>query len=86
MLVAADDGATQPSERTVFAIGEAKAGERVGRRQLHRLERARASLGTRAAGAKLLLFGCSFEAELVEIADMRNDVEVVDLGRLYGGA
>ncbi len=86
VLVAADDGATQPSERTVIAIGEAKAGERVGRRQLHRLERTRASLGTRAAGAKLLLFGCSFEAELVEIADVRNDVEVVDLGRLYGGA
>jgi uncharacterized protein len=85
VLVAADDGAAGPSGRTVVAIGEAKAGEAMTGRHLRHLEEARASLGLRAAGAKLLLFGTEFGAELADVAGSRHDVELVDLARLYEG-
>lgn len=85
VLVAADDEATEPSDRTVIAIGEAKAGEMITERHVRHLERARASLGARAAGAKLLLFGSEFSHEVNDAAESRHDVELVDLARLYTG-
>lgn len=85
VLVAADDGAAQPSDRTVIAVGEAKAGETITAGHLRHLERARASLGARAAGAKLLLFGTEFGEAVRDAARHRHDVELVDLARLYGG-
>ena len=78
-------GGDVPGERTVLAIGEAKAGESIGGRHLARLERVRAALGARATGARLLLFGSSFAAELAADADRRDDVELVGLERLYRG-
>jgi hypothetical protein len=45
------------NEVALLLIGEAKAGERITSRHLHRLEAARSALGDRAAGARLLLFG-----------------------------
>jgi uncharacterized protein len=85
VLVAADDGAAEPSSRTVIAIGEAKAGATMTSGHLRHLERARASLGPRAAGAKLLLFGTAHDPQLIEAAGRRHDVELVDLARLYDG-
>ena len=85
VLVATDDGAVEPSGRTVIAIGEAKAGETVTARHLRHLERARASLGSRAVGAKLFLFGTEFDTEVGDLAGSRHDVEIVDLARLYDG-
>jgi len=78
-------GGDVPIERDVLAIGEAKAGESVGGRHLARLERVRAALGARAARARLLLFGSAFTNALREDARRREDVELVDLKRLYGG-
>jgi uncharacterized protein len=85
VLVAADDGAVEPADRTVIAIGEAKAGETITARHLRHLQRARAALGPRAAGAKLLLFGTEFDTGVREVADSRPEVELVDLARLYDG-
>jgi uncharacterized protein len=85
VLVAADDEGSQPADRTVVAIGEAKAGETITQRHVRHLERARASLGGRAAGAKLLLFGSEFSQEVHGAAASRHDVELVDLSRLYSG-
>jgi hypothetical protein len=85
VVVAADDESGQPSDRTVIAIGEAKAGETVTERHVRRLERARASLGARAAGAKLLLFGSQCGQEVKDAAERRHDMEWVDLARLYTG-
>lgn len=85
VLVAADDGGAEPSGRTVVAIGEAKAGETITALHLRHLERARASLGARAAGARLLLFGTDFDQEVGDVAGSRHDVELVDLARLYHG-
>lgn len=85
VVVAADDAAA-PGERTVYAVGEAKAGERLAPRHLRRLEEARAAMGTRAGGAKLLLFGQSFDYALRAAAAERADLELVDLARLYEGA
>jgi hypothetical protein len=84
VVVAADDGAT-PSERTVLAIGEAKAGETMADGHLQRLCDIRTALGERGAGAKLLLFGVEFTAGLRAAADARRDVELIDLNRLYYG-
>jgi len=86
VLVAADLEGVTPSERDVYGIGEAKAGEAVGMGHLRRLEKARASLGTRAAKAKLLLFAPAFQPDLVTAARARGDVELVDLDRLYAGS
>jgi hypothetical protein len=74
-----------PSDRSVLAVGEAKAGETVGTGRLTDLEKARTALGTRAAQAKLLLFAQAFTAELRSVAARRADVELVDLDRLYRG-
>lgn len=74
-----------PGDRTVLALGEAKAGETVGTGILTGLERVRAALGHRAAGAKLLLFGPAFTAELKSLAYRRSDVELIDHERLYQG-
>jgi uncharacterized protein len=85
VVAAADAGASSPAERAVLAIGEAKSGETGGRGHLHRLELARAALGTRAAGARLLLFAPAFTPDLAAEAARRGDVELVDLDRLYHG-
>lgn len=84
-VVVASGAAEAPSERTICALGEAKAGEQVGERHLRRLEEIRAALGPRAADAKLLLFGSRFSAEVVRAGRRRTDVEVVDLERMYSG-
>jgi len=86
LVVAAAQGDTVPSERTVRMIGEAKAGETMTASHLHRLELARAALGTRAAGARLLLVGPAFRRDLRSKAAARSDVELVDLERLYEGS
>ncbi|CAN5729046.1 ATP-binding protein [soil metagenome] len=86
VLVAAGVEGFEPSERGVYAIGEAKAGEAVGTGHLRRLEKARASLGKRAAQAKLLLFAPAFDQDLVTAGHTRGDVELIDLDRLYRGS
>jgi hypothetical protein len=83
VLVAADD-ADSPSQRTILAVGEAKAGEQITGHHLQRLGVARSALGKRAAGAKLLLFGARFSKELVDLEGDRPDVELIPLNRLYG--
>lgn len=82
VIVAADDADTAGA-RTVRALGEAKAGEQVNTSHLRRLEAARAALGQRAAAAKLLLFGVAFSDSLLASAAQRDDLEIVDLKRLY---
>jgi uncharacterized protein len=86
VMVAAGGDGVEPSERAVVAIGEAKAGTTVGLEHLRRLERARASFGTRAAHAKLLLFAGAFHPDLVGVAEPRPDLELIDLERRYGGS
>ena len=85
VVTGADEASAPPAERTILAIGEAKAGETVGATRLRHLETARAALGTRAAGARLLLFAPVFTDELRAIAARRGEVELVDLERLYHG-
>jgi len=85
-VVVATGAGSPASERTVHAVGEAKAGETVGTGHLRRLEKARAALGTRAAHAKLMLFGTGFTPEVESEAERRSDVELIGLDRLYGGA
>jgi uncharacterized protein len=84
VLVAADDAAA-PSLRTVTALGEAKVGERFTLRHMRRLEEARLALADRAERARLLLFGSSFDDAVRAAAAEREDLEIVDLGRLYEG-
>jgi hypothetical protein len=86
IVVASDEGASVPSERRVLTIGEAKAGETIGMAHLRHLEKARAALGTRASQAKLLLVGTGFKSELETLAGKRDDLELVDLDRLYHGS
>jgi uncharacterized protein len=76
----------EPSERTVTAVGEAKAGQQIGLDHLERLEQARSALSPRAAGAKLLLFAPRFDRGLRAAAAERADVELIDLERLYTGS
>lgn len=85
VVVAADSEGAPPGERTVLAMGEAKAGEEVGVDRLRILEAARAALGTRAARARLLLFAPAFTRDLTAEAARRPDVELVDLERMYRG-
>jgi AAA+ ATPase superfamily predicted ATPase len=85
VVVTADDGAV-PSERTILALGEAKAGELMTEHHLHRLEEARRALGARAAGATLLLFGTEAAPALTTLLASRTDVEYVGLDRLYAGS
>jgi uncharacterized protein len=85
VVAVADDAATA-SERTVLALGEAKAGERITERHLYRLEEARRALRGATPETRLLLFGTAFSPEVTGAARRRTDVEVVDLQRLYCGA
>src|SRR5690606_34008208 len=84
VVVAADD-ADVPSERTILALGEAKAGQPLRMHHLARLEAMRSALGKRAAGAKLLFFGTDFATDVVRQTERRSDIELIDLDRLYGG-
>ncbi|TVP43003.1 MAG: ATP-binding protein [Gemmatimonadales bacterium] len=84
VVVAADD-AEVPTERTVRVLGEAKVAERLSLRHLQRLEDARSAMGAVARSARLLLFGQHFDAGLISAADERDDVEIIDLRRLYSG-
>jgi uncharacterized protein len=84
VVVAADDAET-PNERTVRAIGEAKVGERISSRHVQRLEDARSAMGPVAESAKLLLFGQHFDPGVVSAAEQRDDLEIIDLRRLYMG-
>lgn len=79
-------GGNVAAARTVVAIGEAKAGQTVHIAELHRLERLRAALGTRAAQTRLLLFAAGFTNELRRVARTRSDLELIDHDRLYHGA
>ncbi|MHB8188861.1 MAG: AAA family ATPase [Ferrimicrobium sp.] len=75
-----------PSDRGIVALGEAKSGEVLTTRHLQKLERAKTALGANAARAKLLLFGERVDERLAQLAAERDDVEVVDLDRLYTGS
>ena len=71
----------------IVAIGEAKhTVERRGLADLARLERIRALLPVeRTAGSKLFLFAANgVHDDLKRLARARDDIEVVDLDRLYG--
>lgn len=85
LVVAADD-ALVPNERTICAVGEAKAGERITAPHVTRLEEIRTALGPRATAAKILLFGVEFAPDVSALAARRNDLELIDLVRLYEGA
>lgn len=85
VVAGAESADAPPTERTVLAIGEAKAGETVSTSHLRTLEQARSAFGQRAAHAKLLLFAPSFTDGVVEQASRRADVELIDLDRLYTG-
>lgn len=85
LVVAEGDPGAPAAERRVTALGEAKAGATVGGRHLRVLDAARAALGARAVDAKLLLFAPTFTDELARTATERDDVELVDLQRLYRG-
>ncbi len=88
-VVAEAPGEKVDGKPRLLAIGEAKASETprtLG--DLARLERIREILATRAevGKTKLLLFGrAGFEADLTATASKRQDVELVDLARLYEG-
>lgn len=86
-VVALSENSYEPT--VVRAIGEAKAGGRqVGVAELHRLAHLRDLLPSAKVGGqvRLLLFGrAGFTAELSEQATERDDVELVDIGRLYAG-
>jgi hypothetical protein len=83
-VVVTADNADTPAQRTVIAIGEAKVGEMLSERHLHRLEEARTALGKRADRAKLLLFGVHANDRLIMLAAKRQDVELIGLKKLYG--
>lgn len=85
VVVAAGDSDV-PSNRTILAIGEAKAGEILLDGHLRKLEAVRTALGARAAGAKLLLFGPGVSKDLRGRIDGRGDVEFIDWERLYTGS
>lgn len=83
-------GVRAGGSKTVGLLGEAKSGsEPAGVAVLARLERARDLLATRAVVArdvKLAVFSASgFDRALLAAARRRNDVELVDLERLYTG-
>jgi len=88
-VVAEAPGEKVDGRPRLLAIGEAKASETprtLG--DLARLERIRGILATRAEvrRTKLLLFGrAGFEADLTATASKRQDLELVDLARLYEG-
>ena len=86
VAVAGNPNADRP---LVLALGEAKGGVAVRTiTDLRKLERGKAILGERAEvnSAKLLLFSRSgFERDLLDLAAQRDDVELVDIERLYRG-
>ena len=86
VVVAADQAGAAPADRTVLAIGEAKAGEVIDLSHLRRLEQARSALGSRAAQALLLLVGSAFSTDMEAVAATRSDVDLVNLDRLYNGS
>lgn len=83
------DGRTSGGRTRLLAIGEAKASERERTTSdLDRLVKLRGELGSRAdvAGTRILLFGRSgFNDELRREAEGRQDVELIDLARMYEG-
>jgi hypothetical protein len=83
------DGEAPAGPVRVLALGEAKATRAaIGQGELRRLECLRGLLERRAdlSGARLLLFSSGgFEPALRAEARRRDDVELVDLDRLYGG-
>jgi hypothetical protein len=85
VVAASGDGSAPPGERRVLALGNARAGEAVGREHLRELEGARRTLGTRASDARLLLFAPSFTSDLEGEAAARGDLEMIGLERLYHG-
>ena len=84
VVVAADD-ATVPAERAIHAVGEAKANDRITAQHVTRLENIRTALGSRATAAKILLFGIEFSPDVHALAARRDDLELIDLVRLYDG-
>jgi AAA+ ATPase superfamily predicted ATPase len=74
-----------PSDREIVALGEAKSGEELTTSHLLWLERARTALGSHASHAKLFLYGERVDETLVQRAAEREDVEIVNLNRLYSG-
>jgi uncharacterized protein len=71
----------------VLVMGEVKAtSAKRGIADLHRLERARSLVGPKAEHARLMLVSHSgFERTLLAQAKRRDDVQLVDLERLYEG-
>lgn len=70
----------------LLALGEAKWSPKVGLGVLTELEHKRTLLGDRAKHAKLLVFGGGkFDKPLRDAAGARDDVELIDLDRLYDG-
>lgn len=86
VVTSSETAALAPADRTVIAIGEAKAGATLGRGDLNRLERARTGLTGASPETKLLLFAPRFTDDLRDLAATRQDIELVDLPRLYGRA
>ncbi|MGH2467445.1 MAG: AAA family ATPase [Candidatus Limnocylindrales bacterium] len=86
VAVAGNPNADRP---LVLALGEAKGGVAVRTiADLRKLERGKAILGERAEvdSARLLLFSRSgFERDLLDLAAQRDDIELVDIERLYRG-
>ncbi|HEV2637531.1 MAG TPA: hypothetical protein VGX23_20435 [Actinocrinis sp.] len=81
-------GRDDTGREILLAIGEAKSNDIVGRGHLQRLERLRALLIDRderaSENVRLLLFsGNSFNDQLRRIAEARDDVELIDLDRMY---
>lgn len=86
VVVAGGGDGIAPVDRPILCIGEAKSGETVGLSHLYQLERARASLGPNAAGARLLLFAPAFAPDLQRATASRGDTELIDFERLYNGS
>ncbi len=83
------EGEQTGDRATLIAIGEAKGGDAVRTMDdLRRLDRLRGLLVARAdvSRTRLLLFGRSgFAPDVLDAAERRSDVELVDLERLYEG-
>lgn len=87
-LVVLGDPPVGPGARPLLAIGEAKWGERVGTGHVARLERARELLRARPgldadSTCLVLASGVGFTAELHSAAEVRPELVLVDLPRLY---
>ena len=73
-------------DNSILAIGEAKhTSDLRGIPDLERLERVRALLPPDHRSCRLLLFAANgFRADLRKAALRRQDVELIDLNRMYG--